>query len=108
MVTAEGLRDLAHGATGVGSSGCVSGLAGAGSAGTGSMRFGSVKGSKTISRRIGPICPARMRATTANLCDLTSDEHDDGIGITPYAKRGPLRVPNADAVDKSRLWCRSL
>ena len=49
------------------------------------MRTGSVKGSKMISRRIGPICPARMRAVSADRCDLTSDEHDDGIGITPNA-----------------------
>ena len=76
---------LAHGATGVGSSGCVSGLAGAGASGAGSMRTGSVKGSKMISRRIGPICPARMRAVSADPCGLTSDEHDDGIGITPNA-----------------------
>ena len=51
--------DLAHGRVGTGSPGGASGAAGGGSTGTGRGRAGSSTGSKMISRRTGPISPAR-------------------------------------------------
>jgi len=93
VAAAARLDDIAHDRSGTGSVGSSSGATGAGSAGAGC----SCTGSKMISRRIGPISPARTRCERQGGADDTSAVSLDplglgrnqgtfGIGITPESE----------------------